>query len=182
MQKVIPGQRLGASNEKPSTGTYERDNSVYASLVGYKQTLAGKISVQRAIEAKTAIPAIGDMVIGRIIRINQRFATMSILVVGNLSVAEPFQGIIRCQDIRSTDRDKVKVYKSCRPGDIVRAKVISLGDARSYYLSTAENSLGVILATSSAGATMIPISWEEMICPKTKMREFRKCAKPEESR
>lgn len=35
------------------------------------------------------------------------------------------------------------MYKSFRPGDIVRARVISLGDARQYYLSTAENELGV---------------------------------------
>ena len=29
-----------------------------------------------------------------------------------------------------------------------------------------------------AGETMMPISWQEMICPKTKQKEFRKCAKP----
>jgi hypothetical protein len=39
--------------------------------------------------------------------------------------------------------DKVEVIKCYRPGDIVRARVISLGDARQYYLSTAENELGV---------------------------------------
>lgn len=39
--------------------------------------------------------------------------------------------------------DKVEVFKCFRPGDIVRARVISLGDARQYYLSTAENELGV---------------------------------------
>lgn len=43
------------------------------------------------------------------------------------------------------------MYDCFRPGDIVRAKVISLGDARSYYLSTADNSLGVVHAKSLAG-------------------------------
>ncbi len=38
-----------------------------------------------------------------------------------------------------------------RPGDIVRASVLSLGDARSYYLTTAENELGVVYAKSIAG-------------------------------
>ena len=28
------------------------------------------------------------------------------------------------------------------------------------------------------GAVMVPISWQEMQCPKTKVKEFRKCAKP----
>lgn len=36
---------------------------------------------------------------------------------------------------------------------------ISLGDKRSYYLSTAKNEYGVIFAKSVAGATMIPIRW-----------------------
>lgn len=41
--------------------------------------------------------------------------------------------------------------KSFRPGDIVMARVISLGDAQSYLLSTAENELGVVIATSEGG-------------------------------
>ena len=43
------------------------------------------------------------------------------------------------------------MYKCFRPGDIVIARVISLGDAQSYLLTTAENELGVVIATSEAG-------------------------------
>ena len=73
---------------------------------------------------------------------------------------------------------------------------ISLGDAQSYYITTARNDLGVIFATSEAGGlfprssrsllilglsgyTMQPASWQEMRCPKTGKIEKRKCAKPE---
>jgi hypothetical protein len=56
---------------------------------------------------------------------------------------------------------------------------LSLGDARSYFLSTARNDLGVILSTSAAGATMVPINWEQMQCPVTQQKEFRKVAKIE---
>ena len=73
----------------------------------------------------------------------------------------------------------MEIYKSFRPGDIVRAVVISLGTSRSYYLSTAKNDLGVIFARSVAGATMVPISWEFMECPKTKTKEHRKVCKIE---
>jgi hypothetical protein len=55
----------------------------------------------------------------------------------------------------------------------VRAEVISLGDAYSYILSTAKNELGVMFAHSSAGETMIPISWEEMQCPVTGSTPFQ---------
>jgi exosome complex component CSL4 len=44
-------------------------------------------------------------------------------------------------------------------------------------LTTAKNELGVIFAKSVAGATMVPISWDLMQCPKTKMTEHRKVAK-----
>lgn len=99
----------------------------------------------------------------------------------------------RKQDVRSFEKDTVQIHKSFRPGDIVRAVVISLGDAQSYYLSTARDDLGVILAVSSmpsataayGNATgvggeimMVPISWEQMQCPVTNHVEYRKCAKP----
>uniref|UniRef100_W5KV12 Exosome component 1 n=1 Tax=Astyanax mexicanus TaxID=7994 RepID=W5KV12_ASTMX len=73
---------------------------------------------------------------------------------------------------------KVETYKSFRPGDIVLAKVISLGDVQSnYLLTTAENELGVVVAHSEAGAQMVPISWCEMQCPRTHNKEFRKVAR-----
>ncbi|EGV63033.1 exosome 3'-_5 exonuclease subunit ski4 (Csl4) [Yamadazyma tenuis] len=95
-------------------------------------------------------------------------------------LGESFKGVIRSQDVRSTDRDKVKIIESFKPGDIVRALIISLGDGSNYYLSTARNDLGVIYAKSENGAgdSMFPIDWEHMVCPKTGVVEKRKCAKP----
>ncbi|KAK1582093.1 hypothetical protein Q3G72_011766 [Acer saccharum] len=54
---------------------------------------------------------------------------------------------------------------------------LSLGDAPAYFLSTAQNELGVLSAESTAGGTMIPISWTEMQCPLTGQIEQRKVAK-----
>lgn len=55
---------------------------------------------------------------------------------------------------------------------------ISLGDQANYYLSTASNELGVIMATSEAGNPMYPVSWKEYKDPETGMSEPRKVAKP----
>lgn len=61
---------------------------------------------------------------------------------------------------------QVKIEASFRPGDVVRAEVLSLGDARSYHLTTAKNELGVVYAKSVAGgwvcmgggiATVVPL-------------------------
>ena len=50
---------------------------------------------------------------------------------------------------------------------------------KQYFLSTAETYLGVIHAKSSiSGQSMIPMSYKEMECPETGMKELRKCAKP----
>ena len=55
---------------------------------------------------------------------------------------------------------------------------ISLGDQSNYYLTTAKNELGVIMAKSEAGNTMVPISWREFKDPVTGLTESRKVAKP----
>lgn len=49
-----------------------------------------------------------------------------------------------------------------------------------YPLSTAENELGVVIATaegSPQGVSMIPVSWSEMQCPKSLIKEPRKVAR-----
>jgi exosome complex component CSL4 len=106
---------------------------------------------------------------------------LSISVVDGvpLPAGEEFTGVIRTQDVRATEKDKVKISDCFRGGDVVKGLVISLGDARSYYITTARNDLGVIFASSETGATMEPVSWQEMRCPKTGKIEKRKCAKPE---
>jgi exosome complex component CSL4 len=98
--------------------------------------------------------------------------------VATADVGEGFGGIIRIQDVRATERDKVKIQDCFKPGDIVRASVLSLGDGTNYYLSTAQNDLGVIFARSAVGEHMYPVDWQTMKCSATGVLEPRKCAKP----
>ena len=104
-------------------------------------------------------------------------AYLRILCVNNKAASSSFKGTIKKEHVRAFEVDKVVMYKSFRIGDIVKARVLSRGDKRSYYLSTDRNDLGVVLATSAAGATMIPVSWECMQCPETEALEYRKVAK-----
>jgi len=180
---VSPGQRLGHADDFTSgKGTYIRFQHIYASIVGIKQinqsadSVLPILSVTRERE-QNVVPEINSIAICKVLKVNPRLANVSILCVGTQAVQGTFSGIIRSQDVRATEIDKVEIYKCFRPGDIVRAEVISMGDSRSYYLSTARNELGVIYATSVAGGSLLPISWEEMICSKTNMKEFRKVAK-----
>ncbi|XP_028917566.1 exosome complex component CSL4 isoform X2 [Ornithorhynchus anatinus] len=154
----VPGERLCNLEEgSPGGGTYVRHGCVFASLAGCLLKTAQNGSVSS---------------------INSRFARVHILYVGSTPLKNSFRGTIRKEDVRATEKDKVEIYKSFRPGDIVLAKVISLGDAQSnYLLTTAENELGVVVAHGEAGAQLVPISWCEMQCPQTHVKEFRKVAR-----
>ena len=66
----------------------------------------------------------------------------------SIPTGDTFPGVIRVQDVRATEKDKVRIAASFKPGDIVRAAVISLGDQSNYYLSTGRNELGVVVARS----------------------------------
>ena len=136
---------------------------------------------------------------------------------------DEWQAVVRKEDVRATEKEKVVCGEGFRAGDVVRGVVvsafltlrgfrsglytrkqchedlmllfkdpedawqgflwltvlqISLGDQSNYYLSTARNELGVIMAKSEAGNTMVPISWKEFRDPITGERESRKVAKP----
>ncbi|CBQ68112.1 related to CSL4-exosome core component [Sporisorium reilianum SRZ2] len=213
---------------------YESRTPSSSTSTATKPSTSGKtetISIS-GVENRFVVPRPDSTVIARVTRVTPRQAYLSILIVdgqpcgsssstastfvqsglGNHAAGEgegiDFQGVVRSQDVRSTEKDKVKLADCFRPGDIVRATVISLGDARSYYLSTAGNSLGVIYATSATSASasqtaadgeaqgavvasvagagwnisgnpMLPISWNQMIDPVTGVVENRKCAKPD---
>ena len=187
---VSPGQLCGeeSAGATAGAGTYALSGRVFASRSGTlrieetapstkRYTVISPPRRTRGGSSSNAVPAVGDVVIGRIERVNPRFAKLAIVCIGNVVLANQFMGTIQVLDIRAFEKDKVDVYGSFRPNDIVRAEVISLGDSRSYFLTTAKDTLGVIYARSLAGAAMVPLSWEEMVCPVTKTREARKIAR-----
>ncbi|KAL4356994.1 hypothetical protein AHAS_Ahas09G0142300 [Arachis hypogaea] len=185
---VTPGEVLGrVSDIKPGRGAYAalHNETVYASLTGFRRTLSPPpdSSDQRPTvevtghKAHGPVPQPGSIVIARITEVMAKTASADIMCVGPKSVREKFTGIIRQQDVRATEIDKVDMHLSFHPGDIVKALVLSLGDSRAYFLSTAKNELGVVSAESIAGACMVPVSWTEMQCPLTGQIENRKVAK-----
>jgi len=185
---VCPGHRLGdAKSMVGGPGTYELDGCLYASIVGQRLDRKGRPGQPSSVEvvgvekqSAHVVPAIHDIVTAKVMKVNERVATVDILLVGSRLLKENYSGSIKKRDVRKFEVDSVEMYRMFRPGDIIRAQVISLGDSKSYYLSTAKNELGVVLAQSTAGHIMVPISWEQMQCPVTQAKEFRKVAKVED--
>ncbi|KAF8450043.1 exosome component EXOSC1/CSL4-domain-containing protein [Kalaharituber pfeilii] len=118
------------------------------------------------VNPTTLLPQVGSTVLCRVTRTNPRQANVAIFAVdvpisSNASMtaeqkqtaaaaassmtaalscpvptSDTFPGVIRVQDVRATEKDKVRIGKSFKPGDIVRAVVISLGDQANYFLGT----------------------------------------------
>jgi len=157
---AAPGQPLAlADSYLLGAGTHLYASHIVSTVAGAVSVLATTpkptLTVSRAPLTTTnspsttsILPTVSSVVLARVTRINPRQATVTIFCVGDVPLTDEFQGIIRAQDVRATEKDKVKIFASFRPGDIVRALVISLGDQSNYYLSTAQNSLGVVMAYS----------------------------------
>lgn len=172
---ATPGQPLGPiTSYQPGDGTHIFNGAVVSTIAGAVVALPTEpkptLTVARsplpttasaAASTGTLLPTVSSTVLARVTRINPRQATVTIFCVGDVPLNDEFQGIIRVQDVRATEKDKVKMFESFRPGDIVRALVISLGDQSNYYLSTAQNSLGVVMAYS--GMFGGPCMWGRML-------------------
>lgn len=178
----LPGQRLSLCDKThvAGQGTYERQGYIYSMLAGCVDVVA-KDGVQivevHSKGEQTLVPAQGDIVTAQVIIITQQYCKCLIKCIGDTVLSRPFKGHVRKEDVRATEKDRVDIYKSFRPGDIILARVLPLTEAHTYQLSTAENELGVVIAHSEYGHPMVPISWTEMQCSKTFIREPRKVAK-----
>jgi exosome complex component CSL4 len=183
---AIPGQQLALANKfAPGPGTFHTTESITASILGtpssQKNTTTPKSSKILTISPSSRTPHLPQntsTVYARITRIERLQARCSILVVSDTVTPQPLRAILRSQDVRATEKDKVKLVECFHVGDIIRATIIGLGDQTGYYLSTAGNDFGVVMAWSEAGNGCVPVSWCEVRDAETGVKEPRKVAKP----
>lgn len=159
--------------------------------------------------SSSQLPQLGDIVYARVLRLQPQQVSLDIIAVENKGLAvadsgvgvfassvgsihpssgagertselgEGYGAVIRIQDIRATERDKIKLAEQFIPGDLVRASVLSIGDENHYYLSTIQNDLGVIFAKNPrTGNQLLPLDWQHMIDPSDGISHARKCANP----
>ena len=152
--------------------------TLVSTLAGRRRVEGGTtVSVVRQGAQEAQTPQIGDIVLCRITKVDPRAARAKVLTVEETPLRGDFGAMIRVQDVRLTQAEQVEMYKSFRPGDVVRAQVVSLGDKRHYYLATQRNDLGVVGAKCAiSGVPMVAASWETMRCPVTNTMEHRKVA------
>ena len=59
----------------------------------------------------SVVPRVGSVVIARVTCITSRFAKCSFISVDGVAAPDSFKGMIRKEDVRATEKDKVEVHK-----------------------------------------------------------------------
>jgi exosome complex component CSL4 len=186
--QVLPGSLLQVSGDvELGEGLYRRNGCIYASRVGTVTTVDNKLlQVTSSRTNHSLLPSIGQTIIGTVTRLTTRYVGIDISVLETnppVYLEEPFKGTLRGQDIWPIEDKEAptQMNMAMRPGDLVRARIIGVGDASAgFLLSTAvEETLGVVFSRcASTGEPLVPVSWNEMVCSKTGIKEHRKPAKP----
>jgi len=65
------------------------------------------------------------------------------------TASHPLRGILRSQDIRATEKDRVQVGSAVRVGDVILCDVASVGDQGGMLSLDSWQRLGVVLAWST---------------------------------
>lgn len=154
---ALPGTILGPINKfAPGAGTHVHEGNVVSSLMGQVTVIAASktpgpakrlnkitaptveelatVSVSRHGHKREILPDVNNVVLARVLRLMPKQAIVVIQQVGDTVLQTEWQGVIRAQDVRATEKDKVKIYESFKPGDIVRARVVSWKEKKSYIV------------------------------------------------
>ena len=172
---VVPGERLGVIEEFiPDSGTYVKDGVIYSKIVGRAliDLLNKRVSVYPLVNGEL-IPKVSSIVVGQIGNAQSDNVLVKIFKIENKRLSGEFSGILHISDV--SDRYIDSMNDVCKPGDIVRAKVIS-GKNRIFHLSTNDKNLGIVYAFCSRCGNLLEPQRYELHCPKCGNTENRKIA------
>jgi len=172
-QFVVPGAHLGVIEEfTPGPGTYVEQGTIRSKITGRTllDMLNKRVSVYPLIQA-ASVPRTGSIVSGQVLEVKSKTAVLRILQVGKKSLSGFFTGVLHISDVSPSYVETM--FNACKTGDIMRAKVIS-DKNRTFYLSTAENNLGVIYAFCSQCGHVLLLRRQSMRCSRCGNVEKRK--------
>jgi exosome complex component CSL4 len=172
---VLPGDRLGVIEEFiPDSGTYVKDGVIYSKIVGRSllDLLNKRVSVYPVTSGAT-VPKVSTVVIGQIGNAQSDNVLVKIFRIGKKQLSGNFGGILHVSDV--SDRYVNLMSDVCKPGDIVRAKVISEKN-KVFHLSTNDKGLGILYAFCSRCGNLLEQERYDLKCSKCGNVESRKLA------
>jgi exosome complex component CSL4 len=174
-QLVVPGDKLGVIEEyEPGPGTYVEEGTIYSLTTGraLMDLLNKKVSVYPGVRA-SGVPRVGSIVVGQVTEVQNKQATVRIFQVGDRVLSGFFSGLLHVSDV--SPRYVESMYDVCKPGDVVRAKVVS-DKNRVFHLSTNERDFGVLYAFCSRCGHVLALRRFRMRCDECGNLEHRKPA------
>jgi exosome complex component CSL4 len=172
---VLPGERLGVIEEFiPDSGTYVKDGVIYSKIVGraLMDLLSKRVSVY-PLSSGVPVPKVSAIVVGQVGNAQSDNVLVRIFKIGSKRLSGVFTGVLHISDVQ--ERYVTSMTDVCKPGDIIRTKVISNKNQVSH-LSTNDKSLGVVYAFCSRCSNLLESKRHEMYCPKCGNVEKRKLA------
>ncbi len=172
---VLPGERLGVIEEFiPDSGTFVKEGVIYSKIVGRSlvDLQNRRVSVYPLVEGGV-VPKVGSVVIGQIGNAQSDNVLVKIFRVGRKKISGTFGGILHVSDV--SDRYIDLISDVCKPGDIIRANVISEKN-QVFHLTTNDKNLGVIHAFCSKDSALLEQQHYDLKCPKCGNIERRKLA------
>jgi exosome complex component CSL4 len=172
---VLPGERLGVIEEYvPDSGTYVKEGVIYSKIVGRSlvDLLNKRVSVYPLVTG-AVVPKVSSLVVGQVGNAQSDNVLVRIFKIGPKKLSGVFSGILHISDVQ--DRYVNSMNEVCKPGDIIRAKVISEKN-QIYHLSTSEKDLGVVYGFCSRCGNLLEQKRHDMSCTKCGNIEKRKTA------
>jgi exosome complex component CSL4 len=172
---VLPGERLGVIEEFiPDSGTYVDNGVIYSKIVGraLMDLLSKRVSVYPLVD-RIPVPKVSTTVVGQVGNAQSDNVLVRIFKIGSKKLSGVFTGILHISDVQQ--RYVKSMNEVCKPGDIIRTKVISNKNQISH-LSTNDKGLGVVYAFCSRCSNLLEPKRHEMRCPKCGNVEKRKIA------
>jgi exosome complex component CSL4 len=172
---VLPGERLGVIEEFiPDSGTFVKDGVIFSKIVGRSlvDLQNRRVSVYPVADG-VVVPKVSTVVIGQIGNAQSDNVLVKIFRIGNKKLSGNFGGILHVSDV--SDRYVDQISDVAKPGDIIRAKVIS-DKNQVFHLSTNDKGLGILYGFCSRCGTLLEQHGYDLKCPKDGNVETRKIA------
>ncbi len=172
---VTPGDSLGVIEEfTPGQGTYIDKGRIYAKVSGRTLLdLQNKTVTIYPLVRGARVPRVGSIVTGQVLSLQNKTANIRIFKIGKEYLSGIFSGLLYISDISRSYIDSI--HDACKPGDIIRARVISEAN-RTYHLATTDKDLGVLYAFCSHCGHMLQRKRYKIHCPKCEKTEKRQIA------
>lgn len=174
-QFVAPGDPIGVIEEfTPGQGTYVDQGIIHANVSGRTLLdLKNKTVTVFPFVPGARVPRVGSIVTGQVMSLQSKTAVIRVFKIGKEYLSGVFSGLLYISDVSRSYIDTIG--DACKPGDIIRAKVISLKN-RTYHLSTADKDLGILHGYCSQCGQALERRRYRTSCPQCGRIEKRRTA------